>query len=162
MKLILVRHGEAGPGPNDAERMLTQTGRADVSRAARLIAATGWNVVEIVTSPLRRTVETGSLLSLPFASPPPQRAEPGLAPGVELASVASLLGAAPGSDAVIWVFHAPDVQRVAGLFTGLPDSGFYCTPGTILALNLPPQQAIGRSLIIFSLPPEFLRPLDVG
>ncbi len=157
MKLLLVRHGEAEAGPVDAERALTALGRADIARVARIIEATGWNVAEIVSSPLRRTVESGRILSETLSAHPALRSDGALAPGVSTEPILRLLEGVPPSDAIVWVFHAPDVQRVASLMTGLPDSGFYFTPGTVVALNLPLPRPVGKSLIVFALPPEFVR-----
>ena len=159
MKLILLRHGEAALGGNDADRALTATGRADIKRAAQLVSATGWNVTDIVTSPLRRTVETGHVLADGLKTQVSARADATLAPGMEPRDALTLVGDSPSSDAVIWVFHAPDVLHVSALLTGSPEGSFYFTPGTMLALNLSFPGPAGRSLVIFSLPPEFLRPI---
>ena len=159
MKLILLRHGEAGPAAIDEDRTLTAAGKADISRAARLISLTGWNVANIITSPLRRTVETGDLFAAGLQTRPSVRADGILAPGMTPEGALRLAGDAATSDAAVWVFHAPDVLRVASLFSGSPESSFYFTPGTMVALNLAQPGPAGRSMVIFSMPPEFLRPI---
>lgn len=156
MKLILVRHGEAGQASDDFSRELTETGIADVRRAGRLLAGTGWNFVRIITSPLVRTVQTGDLIQSELGGRPEKISDARLAPGINANATLNLLSTPGPSDALVWVMHSPDVMSVAALLTGAAESCFYFPPGTMLALNVAMPQPAGRSMLIFAMPPEYL------
>lgn len=163
MKLIIMRHAEAEPpglvpGGGDYERRLTETGRADAARMARLLNSTGWQVSEIRTSPLVRTRETGALLAENLQSQGVLPAvDSRLEPGFELNGALDLFTEVEANTVAVWVFHAPDVQRLSSALLGLRESAFYFSPGTMLALNLPVPRAAGRGMLIWSAQPEYLR-----
>ncbi len=160
MKLIIMRHAEAeSPGlGGDFERRLTATGRADAARMARLLQSTGWSISEIRTSPLVRTRETGALLAenLPDSSAQPV-VESRLEPGFDLDGALDLFTEVDANAVAVWVFHAPDVQRLSAALLGLRESAFYFSPGTMLALNLPVPSAAGRGMLVWKAQPEYLR-----
>lgn len=156
-----MRHGEAEPGIDDFQRRLTDTGRSDVARMGRFIAATGWKIGEVRTSPLVRTKETGDLLSKSMAAAgagtPRLSEEQRLGPGFDIEDALDLFDEIDANSVAVWVFHAPDVMRLAGSLTGLRESGFYFTPGSVLALNLPLPRPTGRGMIVWQLQPEYIR-----
>ena len=157
MKLIIVRHGEAETAINDFNRNLTSQGQADITKLTALIRATGWNIVEILTSPLVRTRQTADIIARELGSPISPTEEKALAPGVDMDEILGLLDREANSDAAIWAFHAPDVSRVAALFTGVPESHLYCPPGTMIALNLPLPAPEGRGMLVWKMQPEYFR-----
>ncbi|MEQ9365551.1 MAG: histidine phosphatase family protein [Leptospirales bacterium] len=171
MKLIIMRHAEAEPagvvpGGGDFERRLTPTGRSDVQRMTRLAAATGWRFQDIRTSPLIRTRETGALLGEHFVSlretgatvsDPTITSEARLEPGFDLDGALDLFTGMDSNAVAIWVFHAPDVQRLAAALVGVREDAFYFTPGAMLALNLNMPRPAGRGMIIWNAQPEYLR-----
>jgi phosphohistidine phosphatase SixA len=135
---------------------------------ARLLAATGWAITRIRTSPLVRTCESGAILSeglrefranseLPLA--PEVITEKRLAPGFDLDTALQILDEHQSNDVAVWIFHAPDVQRLAAELVGLRESAFYFTPGSMLALNLPLPQPAGKALLVWEAQPEYLRQL---
>ena len=159
MKLMIMRHGEAGSGANDYNRTLTSTGREDVRRVARMINGTEWNVREIRTSPLVRTRETGEELQN-HLSPSNQRSlsvEDRLAPGFDMEEALSIFFEVDPNAVALWVFHMPDVARLASALTGLRESGFYFSPGSVLALNIPVPHPADRGMVVWQLQPEYLR-----
>ncbi len=163
MKLLIMRHGEAEPGIDDFQRRLTDTGRSDVARMGRFIAGTGWKVGEVRTSPLARTKETGDQLTRSLANAgggnPRLSEEPRLAPGFAIDDALDIFDELDANSVSIWIFHAPDVMRLAGALTGLREGGFYFTPGSVLALNLPFPRPTGRGMIVWQLQPEYIRAL---
>lgn len=172
MKLIIMRHAEAEPAGvvpgGDNERRLTATGRTDAARMAQLAAGTRWPIAEIRTSPLARTRETGSIVSDQFrqlrerdpkVSDPQLLVEPRLAPGFDLEPALEILDELGSSGIALWVFHAPDVQRLAAALVGAREEAFYFTPGAMLVLNLPLPRPLGRAMIVWQNQPEYIREL---
>ncbi|MCR9143482.1 MAG: histidine phosphatase family protein [bacterium] len=171
MKLIIMRHGEAEPpgvvpGGGDFDRRLTATGRSDMERMARLAAATGWRFDEIRTSPLVRTRETGALIEKHLAqlreegltsAQPGHSVEERLAPGFDLDGALDIFNELDSNAVAIWIFHAPDVQRLSAALLGVREDAFYFTPGAMLALNLRLPRPAGRGMIIWNAQPEYLR-----
>lgn len=155
MKLIIVRHGEAGQAADDASRELTDQGRQDIGNMAGILKGTGWNFTEIVASPLVRTRQTAAIIDEVLGGPGANTAA-WLAPGVNLAACLDEINARDPNDALIWVFHAPDVQRLAATLLGLSESSFYFSPGTMLALNMPVPRPEGRTMIVWKLQPNLL------
>lgn len=163
MKLIIMRHAEAEApglvsGGGDFDRRLTETGRADAARMARLLQSTGWQVSEIRTSPLVRTRETGTLIAENLTNSPAQpEVAAQLEPGFAMDGALDLFIEVDANAVAVWVFHAPDVQRLSAALLGLRESAFYFSPGTMLALNLPASQPAGRGMLIWKAQPEYLR-----
>ena len=160
MKLIIVRHGEAGPSADDFNRVLTPRGRDDIAMMSALIRSTGWTIGRIACSPLVRARQTADVLAERLNHSAGTEVSHSIAPGFQPDGAAAELDAGGGSEAHIWCFHAPDVARMASYLTGLSDGGFYFTPGTMLALNLPSAAPDGRSLIVWKMQPEFMRDLN--
>lgn len=162
MKLIIVRHGEADSEGDDTTRHLTESGRADIRRMSALISSTGWKVKEIRSSPVLRARETAGLIAAEISrtgDSVENTEEPLLAPGVDPATTRALLNGDRGSDALIWVFHSPDVKRVSGYLTGLSAESFYFPPGTMLALNLAPAHPEEQAILIWIMQPEYIENL---
>lgn len=63
MKLIVMRHGEAGWHTLDRERELTEHGRISVGEVARQIAESPWRPELIWVSPLVRARQTAAIVS---------------------------------------------------------------------------------------------------
>jgi phosphohistidine phosphatase len=64
MQIYLLRHGiaeDARPGQSDAERALTAEGKEKLRRVLRRAAAAGVRPAAIVSSPLRRALETAGI-----------------------------------------------------------------------------------------------------
>ncbi len=112
LRLVLMRHGKAEPPGEkpDEERSLTEEGRRDVEAVARLIP---FKPSAILCSPLRRAVETASIISMVHRVP--YRIEEGLSPGIF--SVEALQQINPPDQAVL-VGHAPSIERVTSALVG--------------------------------------------
>lgn len=158
MKIILIRHGEAENAADDFNRHLTEKGKNDIKKISTLLNKTGWNFTGIYSSPVIRTKETASILQAQIHAKKQiifqEKKE--LSPGLQPEHLNDLISETEGSNAALWVFHMPDVARIASWFTGMPESGFYISPGTAVALNVPPSAPKSRSVIIFTMPPEYL------
>lgn len=117
MRLFLLRHAEAAPGVPDAGRLLTDRGREQVGRIARLV---DWSCVDGVKSVehsgLVRARQTAELLAaeVPLRKPLAIRASirPMDDPRLLAMEVAS------SRDDRLIVGHNPHLSRLAGLLLG--------------------------------------------
>src|SRR5262245_15486247 len=110
MTIYLVRHGEARPDPDDASRVLSERGRGEVERVARLVAALRPPVAEIRHSGLVRARQTAEILAAALGPSRGVRAAEGLAPGDEPAVAAAECEAA--TEPVVLVGHMPHLGRL--------------------------------------------------
>src|SRR3990167_9838439 len=103
MKVWILRHGEAeGHAPTDAERNLTEHGRAEVLRsAAHLI---GQPLGAIIASPYVRAQQTAQLVSDVLGFQPEIRTVPWLTPDGDVQRVLEKLDS---DDDVLLVSHQP-------------------------------------------------------
>ena len=111
MSIYLVRHGEARPDPDDAVRPLSERGRAEVERVARLVALARPPVAEIRHSGLLRARQTAEILAAALAPAGGVRAHEGFAPGDEPGIAAAACEAA--TEPVMLVGHMPHLGRLA-------------------------------------------------
>jgi phosphohistidine phosphatase len=110
-----VRHGEAAaraPGASDDERRLTERGELESTAAGRGLCALGAAPERVLTSPLRRALETAALLARELGS-----CEPEIWPalGADADPVAILAGLAGPFERVVLVGHQPTLGEVATL-----------------------------------------------
>jgi phosphohistidine phosphatase len=113
VRLFLVRHAEAAPGDPDDLRPLTPAGRDAARTLGERLARHAPDAV--VTSPLLRARETGSLIAR--ACGLEAESHEGLAPG---ATAETLREAADGRGAtVVAVGHQPDCSEIVAALTGL-------------------------------------------
>ena len=103
MKVWILRHGEAeGHAPTDAERNLTEHGRAEVLRsAAHLI---GQPLGAIIASPYVRAQQTAQLVRDVLGFQPEIRTVPWLTPDGDVQRVLEKLDS---DDDVLLVSHQP-------------------------------------------------------
>jgi phosphohistidine phosphatase len=103
VKLWILRHGEAeGHAPSDAERNLTEHGRAEVLRsAAHLI---GQPITAIIASPYVRAQQTAQLVREALGFEPQVRTVPWLTPEGNPLEVLQKLET---DDTVLLVSHQP-------------------------------------------------------
>ncbi len=163
MKLVLVRHGEANNEMDDSRRSLTEEGRNDIVRMTSLLHGTGWKFSEVRCSPVLRAAQTARQISESFRDYSGRELaiveEHRLSPGVDPEGIKQMLTNYSPSDAAVWVFHMPDIARIASMILGLPDTSFYFPPGSMVGLNLPLPSFEGRSMLIWMGQPEYIRSL---
>jgi phosphohistidine phosphatase len=111
--LWLLRHGEAAHGSPDADRPLTDEGRAQSRAAGAALRALGVNIDACLTSPKLRAADTARLACAELDGVAPQ-AEPKLAGGpIDADALAAGLG-----DDVLLVGHDPDFSMAIHSLTG--------------------------------------------
>lgn len=117
MKLWVLRHGEAhNQASTDAERELTDAGRAQVLRSAKHLQGVALDA--IYASPYVRAQQTAQLVHDALGRAEPIRTVPWLTPEQSPDSVIAQLEAS-GLDHVLLVSHQP----LVGTLLGLLDTG---------------------------------------
>jgi phosphohistidine phosphatase len=165
MNLYIVRHAEALPlggiVTRDADRRLSPHGEEDATLMGRALAQLDPNVDIIVTSQLRRAIETGELIGKEISDHPIMHVSEHLAPGFSNnALFRDLLSLGAGSN-IIAIGHQPDMSDfVSFLIAGSQGASVAMSAGSIAKLVLEgsrPQAYLG-----WLLTPEAVRSLHLG
>ena len=118
MKLYLMRHGEAekigGGISRDEDRRLTPVGEETSTLMGRALARIDPTIGTILTSPLVRAVQTGTLLGREFGAGPVQRISGYLAPGFRAKDFLGEVFALSPAQGVVAVGHEPDMSKLLG------------------------------------------------
>jgi len=118
MKICFLRHGEADwpdwDKPDD-ERPLTERGRKEMKRVAKLLDRLKLSADAILTSPLSRASQTAEIVAKRLGIE--LKTDPALAHGFNLARLRRLLGKAE-ADCVMVVGHEPEFSEVIKELTG--------------------------------------------
>ena len=119
MRLVLMRHGEAGEAdptrwPGDRERPLTDAGRREHARVAGALRRMGVTFDRILTSPLARARETADITARAYGGVPVP--EPSELLGDRAEPARTLAGlAAVDAERLLCVGHEPTLSRLAAL-----------------------------------------------
>ena len=117
MRVLIVRHAEAGPGSPDDLRSLTTVGREQARGLGRRLREQGFEPDAVLSSPLLRARETAAALAL--GEP---EADERLAPGATPDDIReAVLGR---GETVIVVGHQPDCGQAVAAFTNGPEPPF--------------------------------------
>ncbi|WP_290790009.1 phosphohistidine phosphatase SixA [Halomonas sp.] len=122
-RLLILRHGEAGPGVPDAERELTGQGSHEVGRLAAWLAARDEPAgLRLLASPYRRARQTAAIIGEALGVP--VETLPILTPDDDPSAVVDwLLGQTQGRPLML-VSHMPLVGALTGLLVeGRTDRG---------------------------------------
>jgi phosphohistidine phosphatase len=117
MRLVIVRHAEAGPGTPDELRTLTPRGREQARKLGRRLREEGLVPDAVVSSPLLRARETAVVLAL-GAPEVDERLAPGATPD-DIRDVALGRG-----ETVLVVGHQPDCGQAVAALTSGPEPPF--------------------------------------
>ena len=139
MTVLILRHGQAEPrGPEiaDSDRKLTRKGVRDVHRVMELARKAGVRIDAVLTSPLRRAVETAAI------------AAQVLDPEIGIVETASLLpdGAIPllmkelrayaDKDSILLVGHEPQLSALAAHLLGCFNLQVRLKKGALLRIDI--------------------------
>ena len=120
MQLIVVRHGialehdkAAERNMIDRDRPLTAKGRSRMKRAARGLAKRFPRALTLVTSPLRRAIETAEILGKAYGGIE-HTDTPALLPDADPAELAAFLAESASESPVAVVGHEPHLGRFIG------------------------------------------------
>ena len=121
MRLYLIRHAAAlpvgGTITTDDERPLSQEGTKTVQLVAAGLKAMGCSPAIILSSPLKRAVETAQILMEVLRPPEGLQTSYDLAPGAAAADVSGLFAGVEADEAAI-VGHEPDFGSMTAEFLG--------------------------------------------
>ena len=123
MNLYLIRHAEAAdlePGDerDDAERPLTEAGKAQCAALAAALQARHVTLNQVVTSPLLRARQTVEALLAHWPAPVPEQLTcNALAPGGKARKITRFLLGLNGENVAL-VGHMPDLAEYAGWLIG--------------------------------------------
>ncbi len=154
MRLLLIRHARAAASHHlpDAERPLTDEGRSEFERVARVVIDNGATPGFIFHSPARRTTETASILAA--ASRLPAHAldiAPWLALGNGCEDVLPRLARLP-AEVTALVGHEPIMSSLTSLLLGSGRLTF--SPGTSACLEFDETIEIGQARLLWFLEPR--------
>lgn len=152
MDLLVVRHAIAEPRSGagraavaDAERPLTAEGRRRFEKGARGLGRLVERLDVVATSPLRRAIETGDLLSAAYGGVPTERVE-ALEPGAAAEALLAWLRRQPRGACVAVVGHEPGLSRlVALLLSGKASAFVELRKGGACLLAVPKPPRPGRA-----------------
>ena len=119
MKIYIMRHGDAAALEEagvrtDAERPLTDLGRAETATMSRLLEKLGVTPDLILSSPLVRARQTAEIVSAHFGGTPAVTNAPELEPGGSSAGVLAQILRNGRPAETILTGHMPDVGLLAG------------------------------------------------
>jgi phosphohistidine phosphatase len=122
MRLLILRHAEAEPATaSDAERALTAKGTEQARMAGEYCRRQGLRPDLVLTSPYRRTVQTGQVIAAAWPEVPTQ-AEPFLASGMEPGDALESLRSYRELGCLLIVGHQPDLGLLTAALLGLRDA----------------------------------------
>jgi phosphohistidine phosphatase len=115
VNLYVVRHAEALPVggiiSRDADRRLSPRGEEDAALMGRALAHLDPNLEIVVTSPLRRAVETGEIIGEALSDHPIMHISEHLAPGLSPAALLRELMALSAGAHIAAIGHQPDMSN---------------------------------------------------
>lgn len=160
MLVSVWRHGEAGPGTPDRERVLTPRGEADVDRGAegfvaRLQRSDLPSPRRVLYSRWRRTTQTARriIAAMPGVA---SEAFDALVPGREAAAVDDALTGFLGREThLLLVSHQPLVTELIDRWLGTQGEVPALVPGAYAVLEMPVVAAGCGSVVWWSAPPEY-------
>ena len=166
MELLVVRHAPAGDREqyarthaDDRERPLTEQGERRMRRAARALRDLVPDLDRIVSSPLRRAVETAALVAEAYGDVEVVQLE-ALAPGAPRADRVRFLADQDPAACVAIVGHAPDLDEdVSWLLAGVSHPFVRLGKGGACLLGLAGSIDAGRAELRWALAPRQLRRL---
>jgi phosphohistidine phosphatase len=141
MMLYIMRHGlaeEPEAKGDDSARKLTEKGADKIRKAAAGMHAAGLAFNVILTSPIKRAVETAEIVAAELGGPKP-KATPELSTGASPANALEALTKLKLPESVLVVGHEPTLSRLASLMlTGSTESvGIRLKQGGVIALEFP-------------------------
>lgn len=152
MEVTVIRHGTAEDrAATDADRTLTERGRAEVAAAGDRLASLGVAPDSIITSPLLRARQSAEVVARQVGYTGPIRIAEALVPDAAPAGVRELLEGLRDRRHVVLVAHEPILSAACALLTGKPVAGLRKAElvsmttdgaGGVSSASSPPQFAI--------------------
>jgi phosphohistidine phosphatase len=141
MNLYLMRHANAGLSRGnptlDAKRALVKDGKEQCILMARLLSALKVQVDVIVSSPLKRSLQTAQLVGTEMGYDARVEISPALEPDADYADFQQMLAHYSGYEGVLAVGHNPNVFQFLGrLVTGNGGAAIRMRKGSVARVDL--------------------------
>jgi phosphohistidine phosphatase len=138
MQVYLLRHGTAEDGTaqtSDSDRALTTDGRRKVRLVLAHVADSGVKVDMILTSPLKRAVQTAEIASSCLRSKPGASISKALLPGGIVEDVWSEIRAHRDAEALLLVGHNPLFSNLAPFLLRAPELQVDFKKGAVMRID---------------------------
>jgi phosphohistidine phosphatase len=141
MNLYLMRHASAGiPRDNpvlDAKRGLVKEGKEQCMLMARVMSALNVQVDVVISSPLKRSLQTAQFVATELGYEAKVETSPALAPHADYADFQDMLAKYSGYDGILVVGHNPNMFQFLGrLITGNGGAAVRMRKGSVARINL--------------------------
>ncbi len=139
MELYLLRHGVAEDGnahTPDEERALTSDGRRKLHQVLESAAAAGLKPALILTSPLKRAVQSAEVAQAVLKDKKELLRTRALAPGATAAEVWDEVRVHRDEPSLLLVGHNPLLSELSGYLLGSNDIQIHFKKGAILRIDL--------------------------
>jgi phosphohistidine phosphatase len=141
MNLYLMRHANAGLSREnpllDAKRSLVKEGKEQCMLMARVLNALKVQVDVIVSSPLKRSLQTAQFVGTELGYDAKVEIAMALAPGADYAAFQQMLAQYAGYEGVLAVGHNPSIFQFLGrLITGNGGAAIRMRKGSIARVDL--------------------------
>ncbi len=165
-RVFVIRHAEAEEPVdaarerrNDGQRRLTESGKRDMCKAAAGLARLVEDIPLILTSPLKRALETAEILQAAFPRAK-LRQQSLLSPGFDPDALLRSIAGQPGPIALVG--HEPDLSQWIGYMTsGSSRSVVRMKKGCVCRVDMPDPGAAGEACIAWLLTVKQLGKLAV-
>ena len=139
MDLFILRHGKAGKssgGPDDAARELTRKGRDEIEGIAQWMKAQEFRFNLIASSPLKRALETATVIASVLDQIDILATWDALAPGGETDTVCSDVFQQGDDGAVLIVGHEPQLSAlISTIISGDTNSSIVMSKGGLAKIR---------------------------
>jgi len=140
MNLYLMRHANAGLSRGstaaDAKRSLIKEGKEQCILMARVLSALNVQVDVIVSSPLKRAMQTAQFVGTELGYDAKVEISPALKPGADYAGFQEMLAKYAGYEGVLVVGHNPNVFQFLGrLITGNGGAAIRMRKGSVARVD---------------------------
>lgn len=155
MILYFLRHGRAeerGAGVADADRQLSSEGVAQLRAAAPIWRRLNLRPDAVVSSPLRRAVQTAQLLAEAVGASDEPTIANRLAPGASWFDFGRSLADRPEARRILFVGHEPDLSHTVALLTGA--NAVRMRPGGLACVEFPGVPEPGGGELAWLLDPD--------
>jgi phosphohistidine phosphatase len=141
MNLYLMRHANAGvPRENpalDAKRALVKEGKEQCMLMARFLSSLKVQVDVIVSSPLKRSLQTAQFVGTELGYEAKVEISPALAPSADYAAFQKLLAKYADREGVLVVGHNPNLYQFLGrLITGNGGASIRMRKGSVARIDM--------------------------
>ena len=152
MNLYLMRHANAGvfrENPAlDAKRALVKDGKEQCMVMARMLSALKVQVDVVVSSPLKRALQTAQLVATELGYEAKVEISPALKPGADFAAFQLLMEKYADHEGVLAVGHNPELFQFLGrLVTGNGGAAVRMRKGSIARIDVDRHPALLQWLI---------------